>query len=159
MKKLRSFSRFLILSLLVAAIGGRATKPKPPVSTGPPDAAPNSIQAEATGLAPAGDATNLPETISWDGKNDAGALAAEGSYMAALVVDYGYAFKKSSASSKSFLLDIKPPTPTFSPNPAKFAYSLDGVTKPISTAVSVKAGLAKVVAWTIDVDDGTREHK
>ena len=157
------------------------------------DAAPSSIQAEATGLAPSGeqqfnqinfaisigngdavkawsiaigdqknivktmrgDAANLPESISWDGKTDAGTLAPEGTYSAILEIDYGNAFKKSSASSKSFLLDINPPTPSLSLNPAKFAYSPDGTTKPITATISVKPGLAKVASWAIDIYDET----
>ncbi|MGA2546600.1 MAG: FlgD immunoglobulin-like domain containing protein [Rectinemataceae bacterium] len=199
MKRPQTCLSLIILGLLVAAIGSCASRPKS-VESAPSavaaeshDAAASSIQAEATGLAPAGDArfqqidfaisfgngdavktwvmaisdkkktvrtmngdaTSLPEKISWDGKTDSGAQAPEGNYNATLGIDYGEAFKKSSASSKPFLLDINPPMPSFSPNPAKFTYSPDGVTKPISTTISVKAGLAKVKDWTIDVYDET----
>ena len=39
-----------------------------------------------------GDGSNLPKTVSWDGKNDGGTLSPEGSYTAKLSVDYGTAY-------------------------------------------------------------------
>jgi outer membrane protein OmpA-like peptidoglycan-associated protein/flagellar hook assembly protein FlgD len=100
-----------------------------------------------------GDVSNLPESVSWDGRVDSGALAPEGSYTATLGVDYGGAYKQASVSSQPFILDITPPSGSFSPNPAKFAYAADGATKPISVTVSVKPGLAEVSLWTIDIYD------
>jgi flagellar hook assembly protein FlgD len=196
----------IALGLLAAAIGGCASKPKAVPApqettsaeavkpdTGKPDvgdADAGSIQAEAKGLAPAGDprfqrmrfaisfgdaaslkswtvgisdtagkavktfsgdATNLPEAVTWDGKDDSGALAAEGHYTAVLSEDYGEAFRKSISSSKPFLLDINPPVGSFAPNPARFDYAVGGVTKPVAVAVAVRPGLAEVAGWTIDI--------
>jgi Outer membrane protein and related peptidoglycan-associated (lipo)proteins len=100
-----------------------------------------------------GDASNLPDRISWDGKGDSGAMAPEGSYVASLSVDYGGKLAPATASSKAFVLDISPPACSFSPNPAGFAYSPDGIPKPISVTVSAKSSLAKVGLWNIDIFD------
>jgi len=100
-----------------------------------------------------GDASSLPETYSWDGKADSGQLAPEGGYVAALSIDYAGKFQPGSASSKSFILDITPPSASFSPNPAQFAYVPEGAPKPISVTVSVKQALAKAASWSIDIFD------
>jgi hypothetical protein len=100
-----------------------------------------------------GDASNLPETFTWDGKSDSGQPAPEGSYVATLSIDYAGKFKAGSASSKGFILDITPPSGSFSPNPAQFAYAPEGAPKPIAVNVSVKQALAKAVSWSIDIFD------
>lgn len=102
-----------------------------------------------------GDASNLPETFVWDGKADSGQLAPEGSYVANLSIDYAGKFNAGSASSKPFILDITPPSGSFSPNPAQFAYAAEGAPKPIAVTVSVKAALAKAVSWSIDIFDAS----
>jgi outer membrane protein OmpA-like peptidoglycan-associated protein/flagellar hook assembly protein FlgD len=172
----------------ILAVTGCASKPKAPVTGQDPET--SSIQAEATGLAPAGDTryqsidfavlfgsreavaswsvviadvkknavrtikgdgADLSDKISWDAKSDTGIMAAEGTYVANLAVDYGDKFKIGRASSKPFILDIKPPGASFAPNPAQFAYAASGVPAAISVTVSAKAGLAKIVGWGIDV--------
>ncbi len=57
-----------------------------------------------------GDGTSLPSSVSWDGTNDSGAAAPEGSYTARLSVDYQKTYESSSAESPSFVLDLTPPT-------------------------------------------------
>jgi len=98
-----------------------------------------------------GNASNVPSTMTWDGKNDAGAMAPEDSYTAMLAIDYGGAFNAAQAASKSFILDITPPTGAFSPNPALFPYSAEGVKGPVAVNVSAKPALAKVASWSIDI--------
>ena len=100
-----------------------------------------------------GDKTDLPEKFTWDGMTDSGKLAPEGTYIASLAIDYGGAFSAATVESKPFILDITPPSGSFAPNPAQFAYAPDGVTKPISVAISVKPGLAKASGWNLDVFD------
>ena len=68
-----------------------------------------------------GDGSNLPASISWDGKSDGGAMAPEGTYTATLAVDYGTAFSAGSATSKSFVLDVSPPTGTITLSSALFS--------------------------------------
>jgi len=100
-----------------------------------------------------GDLSSLPDSFAWDGKADSGILAPEATYEANLSVDYGGKFKPGSAASKPFILDITPPSASFSPNPAQFAYSPDGATKPIAVTIAVKPGLAKAANWSLDVYD------
>ena len=100
-----------------------------------------------------GGSADIPEVFSWDGKDDSGKLAAEGSYSAELTVDYAGKYQPGSASSKPFILDLTPPSASFSPSPAQFAYAPDGVPAPISVTVSVKQALAKSASWTIDIFD------
>lgn len=98
-----------------------------------------------------GEGTNLPDKLSWNGKSDSGSLAAEGSYTAMLAVHYGGKFKIGLASSKTFVLDIAPPSVSFAPNPAKFAYAPSGGPASISVTISVKPGIAKVASWGLEV--------
>ena len=100
-----------------------------------------------------GDATSLPDKLGWDGKTDSGVLAAEGSYVAALSVDYAGKFNPGSASSKPFILDITAPSPSFTPNPAQYAYPSGGAVAPISVTLAAKPGLAKVASWGLDISD------
>ena len=102
-----------------------------------------------------GDATSLPDKLGWDGKTDSGALAAEGTYIAALSVDYAGKFNPGSASSKPFILDITAPSPSFTPNPAQFSYPSGGAVAPISVTLAAKPGLAKVASWGLDISDST----
>lgn len=100
-----------------------------------------------------GDGSNFPDAFTWDGKSDSGILAPEGSYVANLAVDYGDKFKPGAAASKSFILDITPPSGSYSPNPAQFAYAPDGIPKSIAVSITVKPGLAKAMSWNIDIFD------
>jgi flagellar hook assembly protein FlgD len=189
MKMKISILAFSTLCLTFAVVGC-TTKPKAPAAQ---NAEGSSIQAEATGLAPAGDerfrtiefailfgsrdsisawsiaivdqkqksavrtmkgdAANLPDSYSWDGKTDAGQMAAEGGYTARLSIDYGGKYNSGSTESKPFILDINSPSGSFSPNPAQFAYAAEGATKPIAVNISIKSRLAKATGWTIDIFD------
>jgi flagellar hook assembly protein FlgD len=100
-----------------------------------------------------GTASDLPTSMTWDGKNDSGAMAPEGTYTAMLAIDYGDKYNAGQAASKSFILDINPPTGSFSPNPAYFTYAPEGVKEPISVNVTVTPALAKVASWNIVVTD------
>jgi flagellar hook assembly protein FlgD len=100
-----------------------------------------------------GGVAELPDKFTWDGNDDSGMIASEGSYVATLAVDYAGKFKPGRASSKSFVLAVSPPGASFSPNPAQFAYAPDGIPKPIAVAVAAKSGLAKISQWSIAVYD------
>ncbi len=102
-----------------------------------------------------GDAAGMPETLTWDGKSDSGAVAPEGSYAAVLSIDYGAKFKTGSAVSKTFVLDIAPPSGSFTPNPAQFAYSPGGKPAPISVSLAFKPGIAKIASWTLEIFDAS----
>jgi flagellar hook assembly protein FlgD len=100
-----------------------------------------------------GDSVDLPDKFNWDGKADSGLMAPEGTYTASLAVDYAGKYNMGIASSKPFILDITAPSANFAPNPAQFAYSPNGITKPIAVNISVKQGLAKAISWGLDIFD------
>jgi outer membrane protein OmpA-like peptidoglycan-associated protein/flagellar hook assembly protein FlgD len=98
-----------------------------------------------------GDAENMPAVVSWDGKNDSGAMSAEGAYTARLSVDYGGAFAAGSTTSDRFVLDITPPSgsidlsePLFSP--------IEG-SPTITLTVNATSRLAKIDSWRMEIND------
>ena len=98
-----------------------------------------------------GDGSNLPAAVSWDGKNDSGSFAPEGTYTARLSVDYGGAFKPGTATSAPFVLDITPPAgsvtlsdPLFSP--------IEG-SPTITLTVDASSSIAKIDSWKMEIDD------
>jgi flagellar motor protein MotB len=98
-----------------------------------------------------GDGSNLPRTVSWDGKGDAGSLAPEGKYTARLSVDYGSAFKPGTTTSSPFVLDITPPTgsitlsdPLFSPIEAS---------PTITLSIDASSRLARIDSWRMEIYD------
>jgi flagellar hook assembly protein FlgD len=98
-----------------------------------------------------GDTANLPNILSWDGRDDDGALAPEGRYTARLQIDYGMIFKPAGAASASFVLDVTPPTgsialssPLFSPVEASDTITL---------TLNASSQVAKIDAWKMDIFD------
>jgi flagellar hook assembly protein FlgD len=182
-------------ALLLLALGGCESKPKPPMSVEPAEAAPNSIREQAKGLAPAGDvlfrqltlaisfgdgkavktwsiaisdqartirtirggATELPESISWDGRDDSGNLAAEGSYDAVLAVDYGGAYRPSLAKSGPFSLVTTPPRGSVTHDPPDAVLTKLGPESPVTLTVEAKSSFARIVSWTLGIIDGKGE--
>jgi flagellar hook assembly protein FlgD len=105
-----------------------------------------------------GSASEIPESIVWDGKDNKGQMAAEGSYVATLAVDYGAGHAPSGATTNPFILDISPPSASFSPNPAQIDYAAQGGKAPIWITVAAKPGLATIASWTIDIFDSGGEQ-
>jgi flagellar hook assembly protein FlgD len=95
----------------------------------------------------------LPDAVHWDGKDDSGNMANEGTYYAELALDYAGRSKPSRAVSKSFLLALTPPSATIDPNPIIFDYSPSGQLWPVELSVAVKPALAKPSKWTLDIYD------
>jgi hypothetical protein len=182
-------------TLLLLALGGCASKPKPPVSVEPPEAAPNLIREQAKGLAPAGDAlfrrlplaisfgdgkavktwsiaisdrartirtirggaAELPESVSWDGRDDSGNLATEGSYDAILAVDYGGAYRPSLAKSGPFSLITTPPRGSVTHDPPDAVLAKLGPESPVTLTVEAESSLARIASWTLGIFDGKGE--
>ncbi|HYW83688.1 MAG TPA: hypothetical protein VFB30_10560, partial [Spirochaetia bacterium] len=59
-----------------------------------------------------GDASYLPANLNWNGKGNSGTLAPEGPYTAKLSIDYASKYQSVSVESRSFILDVTPPTGT-----------------------------------------------
>ncbi len=98
-----------------------------------------------------GDGSNLPMTVSWDGKSDSGSLAPEGTYTARLSVDYGSAFKPGSATSTPFVLDITPPTGSITLSAPLFS-PIEG-SPTITLTVDASSSLAKIDSWRMEIYD------
>jgi flagellar hook assembly protein FlgD len=98
-----------------------------------------------------GDGSDMPASLTWDGKSDGGAAAPEGVYTATLAVDYGKAFGPGSATSQSFILDLTPPTGTISLSSPLFSPIESSNT--ISLKVTASSKLAKIDSWTMDIYD------
>jgi outer membrane protein OmpA-like peptidoglycan-associated protein len=98
-----------------------------------------------------GDGSNLPTTVTWDGKNNSGSLAPEGKYTARLSVDYGSAFKPGSATSTPFVLDITPPAGSIALSEPLFSPSEGSPT--ITLSVDASSPLASVDSWRMEIYD------
>jgi outer membrane protein OmpA-like peptidoglycan-associated protein/flagellar hook assembly protein FlgD len=98
-----------------------------------------------------GNGSNLPMTVSWDGKRETGNLAPEGKYVARLSVDYGSAFKPGSTTSTPFVLDITPPTGSVTLSDALFSPMEASPT--ITLGVEASSPVARIDSWRMEIDD------
>ena len=95
----------------------------------------------------------LPASLTWDGKSDSGSLAPEGTYTAKLSITYKAKYTPASAESRSFVLDVSPPTGTIAMDPPFFTPSGSGVAAPMTITVNASSTLAKMNTWSLDVLD------
>jgi len=95
-----------------------------------------------------GGADTLPSSVSWDGKDDSGTTAPDGTYSAALSVDYGSG-APSSVSSRPFLLDVTPPSGSVTLSEALF--SPEETSKTIDLTVEASSPAARIDNWTMDI--------
>jgi flagellar hook assembly protein FlgD len=100
-----------------------------------------------------GDAANLSASLSWDGTKDGGGMSPEGSYTARLSIEYAKTYQPVSLESKSFVLDVTPPTGSLTLDPAQFTPSDTGVTGPLTVTIDAKSPLAKMDDWSLDIFD------
>jgi len=100
-----------------------------------------------------GDAKYLPASLTWDGKSDTGSMAPEGTYTAKLSIEYEEKFQPASAESRSFVLDITPPTGTIAVDPAEFTPTENGVKGPVTLTINAASALARMDSWTMNVLD------
>jgi flagellar hook assembly protein FlgD len=98
-----------------------------------------------------GDSPNLPATLSWDGRTDGGTMAPEGTYQAALSIDYGSVFSPASGQSEPFVLDVTPPAGSIRLSPPLFS-PVEG-SDTIVLTVDASSPVAKIDDWTMDIYD------
>jgi hypothetical protein len=98
-----------------------------------------------------GDGSKLPSTLEWDGKTDSGATAPDGSYTAALSIDYGDAFEAATATSKPFILDSAKPAGSIRLSPALF--SPVEPTDRVTISIDASSSLAKLDSWSLEIYD------
>ena len=103
----------------------------------------------------AGDGTNPPSTLIWDGTSDSGAVAPEGTYSAHLSVTYQKTYKPAAADSSSFVLDLTPPTGSLQFDPAEFAPDARGVFAPTRIMIDASSPVAQMDTWTLDIQDSS----
>lgn len=98
-----------------------------------------------------GSGANPPATLSWDGKTDAGTVAPDDSYTAALSVSYGAGFSDAAAKSTPFLLVTSVPTGTIRLSDVLFSPVEGNPT--ITLTVDASAANAAIDSWTMEIDD------
>ena len=95
-----------------------------------------------------GVAGSLPSSLAWNGENDSGAMSPDGTYTAALSVDYGNG-TPTSAESTPFILDVTPPTGSVALSETLF--SPEETSKTIGLTVDASSPVAKIESWTMKI--------
>ena len=98
-----------------------------------------------------GDGNNLPRLETWDGETDAGGTAPDGTYTANLSVDYGPSVDPVKVTSRTFVLDVTPPTGTIALSAPLFSpiESSDAIT----LSVNATSPSARIDSWSMDIYD------
>jgi outer membrane protein OmpA-like peptidoglycan-associated protein/flagellar hook assembly protein FlgD len=100
-----------------------------------------------------GNSENVPATVTWDGRNDAGSLAPEGVYNARLTVMYYGVDTPAVVESNTFILDISPPTGSVSFNPGQFTADKNGNVNPVMVSIKGSSAVAHMESWSLDILD------
>jgi hypothetical protein len=100
-----------------------------------------------------GGAGDIPDYIRWDGRDESGALVAEGSYFATLALDYGKAYKPAKAKSRSFSVVMTPPAGSVTVDPPAVNLAELGPKDPVNLTVQAKSAYAKIMSWVMAVYD------
>jgi outer membrane protein OmpA-like peptidoglycan-associated protein/flagellar hook assembly protein FlgD len=100
-----------------------------------------------------GSGSNIPEFVQWDGMDDSGALCRQGSYYAALSVDYGKSFKPALVKSRNFSLVTTAPSGSITVDPPAVSISDIGPAKPIGLTIRAKSAFARIGDWIMSVYD------
>jgi hypothetical protein len=97
--------------------------------------------------------SQLPESLSWDGLDEAGTAAPEGRYVAVLRLDYGKAYSAATARSPVFTLSVTPPELKVSTTPELFSPGSDGPDSTLAFKLEAASPLARMADWRIEVID------
>jgi flagellar hook assembly protein FlgD len=108
-----------------------------------------SLGAQGVQKTYSGDSADLPSSVSWDGRSDSGDAAPEGRYVASLKIDYGAAFKPAAVQSKSFVLDLTPPSGTIVADPPSLTPDGKGGLSPMTFTIVAASDLAPLASWDL----------
>lgn len=97
--------------------------------------------------------SQLPDKLTWDGKIDNGSYAPEGRYSAMLSLDYGVAFAPIAVETKSFVLDLTPPSGSISLSSELFSPDWESAEDTESISLAGTASFARIVGWSLTVYD------
>jgi flagellar hook assembly protein FlgD len=103
-----------------------------------------------------GTGPDIPDYVRWDGKDDSGALASQGSYFAKLTVDYGKAYKTAVVKSGNFSLVTAPPSGSITVDPPSANLSALGPKSPVSFTIQAKSPFAQIASWVLAVYDPSK---
>jgi flagellar motor protein MotB len=98
-----------------------------------------------------GDGTYLPNALTWDGNTDVGDWAPDGTYTAVLSVDYGPTVDLVKVTSRSFVLDVTPPSGSIGLSEALF--SPIEASNTITLSVNATSKVAKIDSWSMNIYD------
>jgi len=100
-----------------------------------------------------GAGNQLPEKLAWDGKIDNGSYAPEGRYSAILSLDYGVDFAPITVETKSFVLDLTPPSGSISLSSELFSPDGESADDTETISLSGTSSLARIVGWSLTAYD------
>ena len=98
-----------------------------------------------------GDGSELPSAVTWDGNSGVGGFAPDGTYTAVLSVDYGPTVDPVRVTSRSFVLDVTPPSGSIGLSDALF--SPIEASNTITLSVNATSPIAKIDSWSMDIKD------
>ena len=95
---------------------------------------------------------SIPQTISWNGKNDSGAVS-DGNYQGELRIEYKKGNLVVAKTAKSILVDTTPPRFTFRVDPLPFSPDDDGVNDTVNLKIDNVDDASAINAWAIEIKD------
>ena len=98
-----------------------------------------------------GDGSDLPSAVTWDGNSGVGGFAPDGTYTAVLAGDYGPTVDPVRVTSRSFVLDVTPPSGSIGLSDALF--SPIEASNTITLSVNATSPIAKIDSWSMDIKD------
>lgn len=96
--------------------------------------------------------SNLPETIVWDGVNDAGTVE-DGTYQASFRVEYSNGTATEKVSQQSIILVKTPPKGEISVSPERFSPDGDGENDILTLSLDATAADRPIDNWRVEILD------
>lgn len=111
------------------------------------------VTSESLGLVRSwtGDASNLPATVTWDGKNNAGEGAPQGVYTPKLNLTYGKVFKPQNATGQDFSLTLDAPSGSIDVVPQDPALGEISAARPMSFTINAKSAYAFIAKYSMSI--------